>query len=112
LITRSGCAGIQRYAQTWTGDNFTSWSSLKYNIPMGLSLSLSNVPNIGHDVGGFFGFKPDPELFIRWVQNGVMHPRFTIHSWHLDKTVNEPWMFADALPAIRDAIRFRYRMIP
>jgi alpha-glucosidase len=112
LITRSGCAGIQRYAQTWTGDNFTSWSALKYNIPMGLSLALSNMPNIGHDVGGFFGFKPSPELFVRWVQNGVLHPRFTIHSWHIDKTVNEPWMFPEATGAIRDAIDFRYRLLP
>ena len=36
LISRSGCPGIQRYAQTWSGDNRTSWASLKHNIQMGL----------------------------------------------------------------------------
>ncbi len=111
-ICRSGCPGIQRYAQTWTGDNFTSWESLKYNIPMALGLSLSGVSNIGHDVGGFYGFKPSPELFLRWVQSGIMNPRFTIHSWHIDKTVNEPWMFPEILSMIRDTIKFRYRLIP
>ncbi|CAG0943834.1 hypothetical protein ANRL1_01490, partial [Anaerolineae bacterium] len=112
LISRSGCPGVQRYAQMWSGDNFTSWNSLRYNIPMGLGMSLSGAPNIGHDVGGFYGFKPEPELFVRWVQNGIFHPRFTIHSWHLDGTVNEPWMYPDVLPIIRDAIEFRYRLIP
>lgn len=112
LLTRSGCPGIQRYAQTWSGDNTTSWNTLRYNIPMGLGLGLSGMPNNGHDVGGFAGPKPDPELFVRWVQHGIFHPRFTIHSWNADGTVNEPWMYPDMLPLIRDAIRFRYRLIP
>lgn len=112
LISRSGCPGVQRYAQMWSGDNYTSWNTLRYNIPMGLGMSLSGAPNIGHDVGGFFGFKPEPELFVRWVQNGIFHPRFTIHSWHLDCTVNEPWMYPEVLPIIRETIEFRYRLIP
>jgi alpha-glucosidase len=112
LLSRAGCPGIQRYAQTWTGDNATSWHTLRYNIPMGLGLSLSGMPNIGHDVGGFAGPRPDPELFVRWVQNGIFHPRFTIHSWNSDGTVNEPWMYPDMLPVVRAAIHLRYRLIP
>ena len=112
LISRSGCAGLQRYAQTWTGDNFTSWKSLKYNIPMGLGLGLSGIANYGHDIGGFAGGKPDPELFVRWVQCGIYNPRFCIHSWNDDQTVNEPWMYPEVLPVIRDTIKWRYKLIP
>ncbi|UYU33099.1 glycoside hydrolase family 31 protein [Siccibacter colletis] len=112
LISRSGCAGMQRYVQTWSGDNRTSWQTLRYNIQMGLGMSLSGLYNVGHDVGGFSGDKPDAELFVRWVQNGVMHPRFTIHSWNDDQTVNEPWMYPAVTPAIRSAIELRYRLLP
>jgi len=112
LISRSGSPGIQRYAQTWTGDNYTSWHTLRYNIPMGLGLGLSGMPNVGHDVGGFSGYRPEPELFVRWVQNGIFHPRFSIHSWHLDGTVNEPWMYPEAVSLVRAAIEFRYRLLP
>lgn len=112
ILSRSGCPGIQRYAQTWTGDNTTSWETLRYNIPMGLGLGLSGVPNIGHDVGGFAGPAPEPELFVRWVQNGIFHPRFTIHSWNSDGTVNEPWMHPEVLPIVREMIHFRYKLIP
>ena len=112
LLSRSGSPGMQRYAQTWSGDNYTSWETLRYNIPMGLGLSLSGVPNTGHDVGGFVGPKPGPELFVRWVQNGIFHPRFTIHSWNDDGSVNEPWMYPEVLPVIRQTIEFRYRLIP
>ncbi len=112
LISRSGCAGMQRYVQTWSGDNRTNWQTLRYNIRMGLGMSLSGLYNVGHDVGGFSGDKPDAELFVRWVQNGIMHPRFTIHSWNDDHTVNEPWMYPAVTPAIREAIALRYRLLP
>jgi hypothetical protein len=66
-VTRSGGLGMQRYAQTWSGDNLTSWRTLAYNLPMGLSLSLCGWASHGHDVGGFAGPPPDAELLTRWV---------------------------------------------
>ncbi|KAB8131047.1 DUF4968 domain-containing protein [Gracilibacillus oryzae] len=112
LISRSGAAGLQKYVQTWSGDNFTEWKTIRYNIKMGLSLSMSGVYNFGHDVGGFSGLAPEPELFVRWIQNGIFHPRFTIHSWNDDKTVNVPWMYPEYLELIRGLMKERVKWIP
>jgi len=112
LISRAGVVGMQRYVQTWSGDNYTSWETLKYNVRMGTGLALSGISNTGHDVGGFSGPAPDPELFLRWVQFGIFLPRFSIHSWNDDQTVNEPWMYPEIIPAIRRLIKFRCRLIP
>jgi alpha-glucosidase len=112
LVTRSGSAGMHRYAQTWSGDNYTSWETLKYNIKMGLGLALSGVSNIGHDVGGFAGPRPDPELFVRWVQAGILMPRFSIHSWNDDGTANEPWMHPEVTSHVRELINLRDWLIP
>lgn len=112
LISRSGAAGMQRYVQTWSGDNDTSWETLRYNIRMGVGLALSGVSNTGHDIGGFAGPAPDPELFLRWVQHGIFLPRFSIHSWNDDQSVNEPWMYPEITPHIGQLIKFRYRLIP
>ena len=112
VVSRSGMAGMQRYVQTWSGDNSTSWETLKYSIKMGLGLALSGVSNAGHDVGGFSGPKPDPELFARWVQAGIFMARFSIHSWNDDGSANEPWMHPEVAPVVRDLIRFRYRLMP
>jgi len=112
LVTRAGVAGMQRYAQTWSGDNSTSWETLRYNIKMGLGLALSGVSNTGHDVGGFAGPMPDAELFVRWVEAGVFMPRFSIHSWNSDGTVNEPWMHAEATATVQKLIAFRYALLP
>jgi len=111
-ITRAGPPGIQRYAQTWSGDNNTSWHTLRWNIRMGLTMSLSGMFNTGHDIGGFAGPTPDAELLTRWVQSAVLNPRFIMNSWKADGTTNTPWLHPSALPAIRDAIRLRYRLLP
>jgi alpha-glucosidase len=112
LVSRAGGAGMQRYVQTWSGDNATSWETLRYNIRMGLGLALSGVSNSGHDIGGFSGPAPDAELFVRWVQAGVFMPRFSIHSWNDDGTVNEPWMHPAATETVRALIALRYRLLP
>ncbi len=111
-VCRSGHAGIQRYAQVWAGDNMTGWDTLRYNIATILGMGLSGVANNGCDIGGFFGPAPEAELLVRWVQNGIFQPRFSIHSTNTDNTVTEPWMYGDMTGYIRDAIRFRYRMSP
>lgn len=67
--------------------------------PMQLNAGLSLLTAYGADVGGFGGPLPDPELFVRWVQLGVTHSRFCIHSYKPNKddpsgaaATNLPWM--------------------
>ncbi|HTD13882.1 MAG TPA: glycoside hydrolase family 31 protein [Chthoniobacterales bacterium] len=112
VVSRSGTTGMQRYVQTWSGDNFTSWETLKYNIRMGTGLALSGVSNTGHDVGGFSGPAPSPELLLRWVQFGIFMPRFAINSWNDDGTVNEPWMYPEIRSHVSRLLKLRYRLMP
>src|SRR5699024_3840275 len=112
VVCRAGHAGIQRYAQTWSGDNYTSWNSLKHNVATILGMGLSGVSNFGADVGGFYGPATDEELFVRWVQNVIFFPRFSIHSTNTDNTVTEPWMYKNRKEFVKDAIKLRYRLFP
>eukprot|EP00049_Salpingoeca_infusionum_P007424 m.120507 g.120507 ORF g.120507 m.120507 type:complete len:442 (-) comp13691_c0_seq4:3392-4717(-) len=113
VVTRSGCPGMHRLcAQTWSGDNRTSWESLQWNTPMGLSLGLCGWPGNGHDVGGFAGPMPQPELLVRWVQSCMLQPRFSIHSWNDDGTCTEPWSYPSHTPTIKACIDNRYTHIP
>lgn len=81
ILSRSGYSGIQKYAQTWTGDNNSSWKSLQYDNAILASMGLSGLIHAGCDIGGFWGETPDSELLLRWIQNGVFTPRFCIHSY-------------------------------
>ncbi|MCB0047521.1 MAG: hypothetical protein KDD92_19005 [Caldilineaceae bacterium] len=113
-ITRAGPIGIQRYAETWTGDNRTSWHTLKWNLRNGLSMSLSGMPLIGHDVGGFDGPKPGPELLVRWAQMMALHPRCVMNAWKPfpGGGANLPWMHPEVTDLVREALRLRYRFLP
>ncbi|KAI8085941.1 uncharacterized protein B0P05DRAFT_578297 [Gilbertella persicaria] len=58
---------------------------------MELGASLCSMPaGYGHGIRGFAGPKPDPEMFVQWVQQG----------------------YPEVLPTIRACIQFRYRPIP
>ena len=111
-VTRAGCPGIQRYAQSWTGDNTTSWHTMKWNIRMGLTMSLSGLFNTGHDIGGFAGPNPDPEMLVRWMQSGALNPRCIMNSWKADGRTTTPWLHPEVTPIVRETIRFRYRLMP
>lgn len=111
-VTRAGGPGIQRYAQTWSGDNSTSWRTLRWNIRTGLQMSLSGMFNIGHDVGGFHGPVPDPELFVRWVQASCLNPRMVMNSWKEGGVSNVPWMHPQVTADVVAAITLRYTLMP
>ncbi|KJH51447.1 glycosyl hydrolase, family 31 [Dictyocaulus viviparus] len=111
ILTRSGFVGSQRTAAIWTGDNAADWSHLAITAPMLLSLSVSGIPFVGADVGGFFG-NPDEQLITRWYQAGSFQPFFRAHA-HIDTKRREPWIFSTpTMEAIRQAIRRRYALLP
>lgn len=112
LSTRSGGATIRRYAQTWSGDNYTSFNDLKFCHFIGLTMSLSGFFFYGHDLGGFSGDMPSRELLLRWLQHGVFEPRFTIHSWNDDGSATMPWSYPDIMPSVRALFAQRARLIP
>jgi alpha-glucosidase len=116
-ITRAGPAGLQRYAETWTGDNFTSWHTLKWNLRNALSLAISGQSRVGHDIGGFTGPRPSPELLCRMVEMAALHPRAVMNSWKPEvasdwTAATTPWLYPEMLPAMRRALDLRTTFLP
>ncbi len=111
IVSRSGWAGVQRYAWHWTGDTESSWSTLRMTVPMILNLGLSGVPFVGPDVGGFSG-SPSAELFLRWFQLATFLPFFRTHS-ATHTSHREPWTFGEPyLTIIREFLLLRYKLLP
>ena len=112
IYSRSGYAGMQRYARTWTGDNSSDFRTLRYNQFQGISLGLSGIPFVGHDLGGFYGPEPSAELLVRCAQSAIFQSRFVIHSWRENDEPTEPWKFNDVFPLIKQAMADHYRHMP
>lgn len=55
LLSRSGFAGLQRFAATWTGDNRSSWEHLKLANFQCQRLAASGISFAGADAGGLHG---------------------------------------------------------
>jgi alpha-glucosidase len=111
VLTRAGFAGVQRYAAVWTGDNSPTWTHLGLTIPMLTNLSVSGVPFVGADVGGFMG-SPSAELYTRWLQAAALTPYFRTHSNDVSAP-REPWAFGAGHERInRATIELRYKLLP
>ena len=131
VITRATYSGGQRYSSAWTGDNVASWEHLHMANIQCQRMALSGFSFIGTDIGGFVD-RPDDELFVRWVQLGVFHPLFRIHSMgnntdgasevdedtvmeamQADRMDQEPWAFGKKVEAhSKAAIEWRYELLP
>ncbi|KAA3438851.1 glycoside hydrolase family 31 protein [Rufibacter hautae] len=110
-ITRSGYAGVQRYASAWTGDNIASWDHLWLANIQCQRLSISGMSFVGSDIGGFIE-TPDGELYIRWLQLGIFHPFCRTHSSG-DHGDQEPWSFGEPYTSLaRKFIELRYQLLP
>lgn len=111
VLSRSGFAGIQRVAANWMGDNQSRWDHLWVSMPMAAGFGVSGQPFVGADAGGFQG-NSNPELFLRWMQYGVLTPFCRNHS-EMGNVDQYAWSFGDVvLDLVRDAIRLRYRLLP
>jgi len=111
IVSRSGWAGMQRWAWNWTGDVASTWGSMRQQMATVIGLGLSGVPYSGPDIGGFSGL-PDDELYTRWLQMSVLLPYCRTHSV-LGAPAREPWRFDEPARSIIVAwLRLRYRLLP
>lgn len=111
VLTRAAFAGTQRYAATWTGDNSSAWDHFRQSLPSLMNLGVSGYPNVGVDIGGFWG-SPDPDLLTRWFQLGAFNPIFRNHTMK-GSAAQEPWVHGPQHEAIRRRyIELRYRLLP
>ncbi|HLR38570.1 MAG TPA: TIM-barrel domain-containing protein, partial [Chitinophagaceae bacterium] len=111
VLTRSGYAGVQRYAALWTGDNVSDEEHMLLGIRLLTSLGLSGVAFSGMDVGGFTE-NASVELFARWIQLGAFFPYFRSHT-NINTNAAEPWNFGEEVTEIaRNFIGLRYRLLP
>jgi alpha-D-xyloside xylohydrolase len=125
ILTRSGYAGMQRYAAaTWSGDITSTWTAMAKQIPAGLGFSISGMPYWTEDIGGYTmqtkfseatpeGEEEWRELNARWFEFGTFTPFLRVHG---EVKVREPWaMGGDNHPAYKAEVKFdrlRYRLMP
>ena len=111
VLTRSGFAGVQRYAAMWSGDNQANDEHLLLGFLLNNQLGLSGIPFVGPDLGGYIG-DGNKELYKRWIEAGVFSPYLRNHREFFG-AASEPWAYGEEAEAIsKTYIGFRYRLLP
>ncbi|MDR0598955.1 MAG: alpha-xylosidase [Treponema sp.] len=87
LFARSATAGSQRFPVHWGGDCESTFEAMAETLRGGLSLGLSGFGYWSHDIGGFEG-DPDPALFKRWLQFGLLSSHSRLHG---SNSYRVPW---------------------
>ncbi|MDE3236178.1 MAG: glycoside hydrolase family 31 protein [Bacteroidota bacterium] len=120
-LNRSGFSGSQRYSIfPWTGDVSRSWSGLRSQLENLLGMSMSGIPYIHSDAGGFAGGDGDNELYVRWLQFAAFTPIFRPHGtalYEVDKNAfsfpSEPALIDTPYRSIaKSIVELRYAMLP
>lgn len=111
IVSRSGWAGLQRYAWTWTGDIECTWDCLYQTIATVIGLGLSGIPYSGPDIGGFQG-NPSAELYVRWFQMATFLPFYRSHCSN-NVEYRAPWTYGEPyLSILRGFLKLRYQLMP
>ncbi len=127
LLTRSGFAGMQRYAAaTWSGDIATRWEDLRAQIPAGINYCMAGNPYWTMDIGGFCvenryvnakegsaDLDEWRELNTRWTQFGAFAPLYRAHGQFPYREVFN--LAPESHPAYKTIVyydRLRYRLMP
>ncbi|HEY7375989.1 MAG TPA: TIM-barrel domain-containing protein [Polyangia bacterium] len=127
ILTRSGFAGMQRYAAaSWSGDISSTWTALRKQLAAGLGFAISGMPYWTFDTGGFsvpprFAHAAQGsaaadewrELATRWFELAAFVPILRVHG---QAPKREMWEFGgDDSPAFKAQLKFdrlRYRLLP
>ncbi|EFC45907.1 predicted protein [Naegleria gruberi] len=111
VLSRSSYAGSGAYVSHWTGDNDSTFESLRSSIPSIILNGMFGFAHVGSDIGGF-NQNTTKELLIRWMQVGSMYPFSRNHN-AIGNRPQEPFAFDQETTDIsRKFITNRYRLLP
>lgn len=116
ILSRYGGWGSERYPAYFTGDTYSEWPVLAYEVAYTTRAGNVLVPYVSHDIGGFHGAKIDFDLYARWVEFGAFSPILRLHSAHANPregNVRMPWVYGEkGMALVRKYFTLRTRLIP
>jgi alpha-glucosidase (family GH31 glycosyl hydrolase) len=116
ILGRYGDWGSERYPGYFTGDAYSEWPVLAYEVAYAVRGGNVLVPYISHDIGGFHGAKIDFALYARWIEFGAFSGVLRMHSAHANPqegNMRMPWLYGQqGLDLMKKYFTLRTQLIP
>lgn len=111
MSMRSIHPASHRFPIWWTGDIYSTFSSLREGVEDSVRDGIQFMPWVNQDLGGHTG-NPSRELYVRFLEWGCLSPVTRVHCTSGEK-IRYPWAFGELAQKIAtDYIKLRYRLIP
>jgi hypothetical protein len=116
ILGRYGGWGSERYPGYFTGDAYSEWRVLAYEVAFTARGGNVLVPYISNDIGGFHGAKIPFDLYARWIEFGTFSPILRMHSAHenpLEGNTRMPWFYGTkGVALMRKYFTLRMQLMP
>jgi alpha-glucosidase (family GH31 glycosyl hydrolase) len=116
ILSRYGGWGSERYPGYFTGDTYSEWRVLAYEVAYTARGGNVLVPYVSNDIGGFHGAKIPFDLYARWIEFGTFSPILRMHAAHenpLEGNTRMPWVYgAKGVALMRKYFTLRTRLLP
>ena len=116
ILSRYGGWGSERYPGFFTGDAYSEWRVLAYEVAYTARGGNVLVPYISNDIGGFHGAKIPFDLYARWIEFGTFSPILRMHAAHenpLEGNTRMPWLYGPkGIALMRKYFILRTQLMP
>jgi len=116
ILGRYGDWGSERYPGFFTGDTYSEWPVLAYEVAFSARGGNVLIPYISHDIGGFHGKRIPFDLYARWIEFGAFSGILRMHSAHenpREGNLRMPWLYGRrGIELMRKYFTLRTQLIP
>jgi alpha-glucosidase len=113
LLSRFGGIGSHRHPLGFSGDTYTTWTTLAHQPRFTATAANILYGFWSHDIGGHMPGPIEPELYLRWLQFGIHSPVLRSHCSKNPRAERriaqypEPWR-----SCLRRTVERRYELVP
>ena len=116
ILSRYAGWGSQRYPAFHSGDTYSEWPMLKYQVGFTGRAGNMLIPYVSHDIGGFHGDTLSVELYCRWLEFGAFSPILRLHGAYenpANGNLRMPWVYGQTgINVARKYFNLREQLLP
>ena len=96
ILSRYAGWGSQRYPAFHTGDTYSEWPMLAFQVGFSARGGNMLIPYVSNDIGGFHADTLGVGLYCRWLEFGAFSPVMRLHGAYenpANGNLRMPWMY-------------------
>jgi alpha-glucosidase (family GH31 glycosyl hydrolase) len=116
ILSRYAGWGSQRYPAFHSGDTYSEWPMLAFQVGFTGRAGNMLIPYVSHDIGGFHGDTLSVGLYCRWLEFGAFAPILRLHGAYenpANGNLRMPWMYGQqGIDVAQKYFNLREQLLP